>query len=513
MTKDQIILINLPPASGYSYANRGAIYPSTGTMLLGTMLKQHGYDVQLIDAAYHEDYLNKLQNSITLSKDRIIYVGMTVMTTQIPFALASSKIVKECNSDIPVVWGGPHPTLFPQQTVIHPNVDIVAINEGTLTAVQLADSLKNSNDLKHINGIGFKNGDGIVTTSPAELDDIRDLPHFDFSLIEESKYLNPRSHSVYQREFPGFPAKVRMMPILTGLGCPYKCTFCINPILKRRYRYRSAESIISEIKRLQASYDVNTFLFLDEDFFVNKNRVHEFVTLAENEELHFNWRVWCRVDHFKNEYINTKLVERFTNIGFGSMAMGGESANPEVLDSLKKGTTPDQIMNSLNQLTATKVFPRYSFMVGLENESMEQIKNTYRFCFNMTSINPEVDIAGPFIFRLYPGSEIYDRLTTNYGLSVPDDLESWVDHLHEEDNFIDMPWTPKAFQRKTQLLTFYSGYALGSYPRKGRSVRLIYRRLLRRFSRFRLKHFIFWFPFEYWAHRILSRIYHLMKRK
>ncbi|MCK5611090.1 B12-binding domain-containing radical SAM protein [Candidatus Pacearchaeota archaeon] len=502
MPKNKIVLLNFLPGIDSTYENKGSIYPSTATMLLGTLLKKNGYDVNVIDGAYNEDYLKMLGNLI---EEEVLYVGMTVMTPQIPFALEASKTVKKCNKTIPVIWGGPHPTLFPEQTLSDENVDIVAINEGAFTALRLAECLQTNKDLRTINGIGYKDKNtNIVITPPCELDDIHELPHFDFSLIDVDNYLNLKSDSVYQREFPDSKDKVRIMLILTGLGCPYKCEFCINPILKRRYRFRSAESIVEEIKYLKRYYDANTFLFLDEDFLVNKRRALEFVSLVEQEELHFNWRMWCRVDHFRDDYINSEFIRRLANIGHGSMVMGAESANQEILDCLKKDITPEQIMNSLNLLTGTSIFPRYSFMVGLEDETMEQIGNTYKFCLNMTKINPRVDIGGPFIFRLYPGSAIYQRLIAKYNLSVPDSLDSWIEHLKKETSFTEVPWTPKQFQKNLRLLTFYSSCALGSYAEKGRYPRRFFRLLLRAFCRLRLKYFFFRFPFEYWALSVLS---------
>lgn len=504
---NKIILLNFPPSIDYSYINKGTIYPSTAVMLIGTLLKNNGFDVHIIDGAYNEDYLEVLNNYI--KENGIIYIGMSVMTTQVPFALEASKIIKNNNKNIHIVWGGIHPTLFPEQTLSNQNIDIVVINEGAFTALELAKCLRDNGDLDAVKGIGYKDeNNNIHITYPRDLEDIEELPQFDFSLINVENYISSNSISVYQREFPLFKEKIKIMPILTGLGCPYKCQFCINVILKRRYRFRSANSIVQEIKRLQQNYGANTFLFLDEDFFINKKRVLELASLAEKERLRFNWRMWCRVDHFKENYINSELLKHLSDIGYGSMVMGGESANPEILNGLKKGITPDQIMKSLEYLSGTTIFPRYSFMVGLENESIEQIKNTYRFCIRMTKINHMVDIAGPFIFRLYPGSPIYNRLVAKYNLSLPTDLDSWAEFIKKEDNFTDMPWTPKKFQKISKLLAFYGYYALSSNTGH-KHLKQILHIFLRKLSQIRLSYLFLEIPFEYWIHSIVRRIYHI----
>jgi radical SAM superfamily enzyme YgiQ (UPF0313 family) len=505
MKPDSIIMLNFLPVWGMSYLYRGSIYPSTASMLIGTFLKNCGYSVKIIDGAYDSDYLTQLADYI--KENKVLYVGMTVMTTQIPYALEASAIIRKCNPDIPIIWGGPHPTLFSEMTLKHKDIDIAVINEGVFTSLELADFFRDGGDLSSIKGIGFKNAEGqLIFTSPRPLDNINDLPYFDFSLIDVEKYLNPTSESVYQREFPRYDKKIKALPILTALGCPYKCEFCINVILKRRYRFKSAESIVKEIKELMCKYDVNTFIFLDEDFFVNKNRVVEFISLAEKENLHFNWRMWCRVDHFKENYINKQLLERLEFIGYGSMVMGGESANQQVLDNIHKGITVEQITHSLKLLNQTSITPRYSFMVGLENETLEQIKNTYQFCIALSHRYPLVDIAGPFIFRLYPGSPIYQRVVEKYHLNIPNNLEEWAQYLKMEDSFTELPWTPVEFQKNIRLLQFYSQFAFENVHRKTPIISSILHGILRSLARFRISHFFLFFPFEFWGITIYMKV-------
>lgn len=308
--KDRIILLNLPPAIDFSYNNKGAIYPSAALLIIGTLLTDKGYEVIIIDGAYQENYLKLLADTLT---SKTAFVGMSVMTTQVSLALESAAFIKSV-SDVPVIWGGPHPTLFPEQTVANEKVDVVAIDEGALTALELADRLVNGKDIGDVKGIGFKDKNGKICITPSRKPEkITDLPFFDFNLIKLENYIETDNVSVYQREFPMFSGNLRIMPILTGLGCPYKCEFCINVILKRRYRFRDALSIVNEIEKLQNEYDVNTFLFLDEDFFINKKRLFEFIALVEERGLKFNWRMWCRVDHFKEDYINDELLSKLSN--------------------------------------------------------------------------------------------------------------------------------------------------------------------------------------------------------
>jgi len=500
--RDLVVLVNLLPAPEASFENRGSIYPATALLLIGTALVRNGYRVKLIDGAYDEDYLDRIGRILREEGPSILYVGLSVMVTQIPFALSASKAVKRARPDVPVVWGGPHPTLYPGETLKDDHVDVVAVNEGTCAALGIAGALAAGTPLDAVPGIAYKDpGGGARFTGPSKLEGINDLPFFDFSLLEIERYLNPRTASVYRREFPRYEGDLRILPLLTGLGCPYKCQFCINVILKRRYRYRSARAIADEIKRLQKQYGANTFLFLDEDFFISKKRLLELMAICEAEDLHFNFRTWCRVDHFKESYLDAELLRRLSRIGHISIAMGGESANPEILLDLQKGITPEEILHSLRVVTesGSRIFPRYSFMVGLENESMEQIRNTYRFCLSMKRINPLVDIAGPFVFRLYPGSPIFERIVRKHCIRLPQTPEQWSNYVGSGGAFDEMPWVPEPLQRNKNRIAFYSGYAF--YVLSGNaswSVKQAVKRILIGLSRFRIRHFFFSFPFEYW---------------
>ena len=506
--KDTVVLVNFLPSFESGYENVGCIYPATGILLVGSYLRKNGYNVHIIDGAYYQDYKEQLESAIHETADRIVFVGMSVMVTQIHFALESSKIVKKKNADIPIVWGGAHPTLYPEQTLCDDHVDIVVINEGAYTASKIAQSLVGGTDLRSINGIGYKDAGKVIHLTPASsLEVINNLPFFDFSLIATERYMNPRTASVYKREFPHYKSELRIMPILTGLGCPYKCQFCINVILKRRYRYRSARSIADEIKFLKAKFMANTFLFLDEDFFINKARILALASICEAEDLHFNFRTWCRVDHFKESYLNVDLLKRLSNIGHMSLAMGAESASSEILIDLKKGIKPEQTINSLKIITESdkRIFARYSFMVGLENETMSQIRETYRFCRKMKKINPEVDIAGPFIFRMYPGSPIFKRIVENYDINIPTSLESWALHMKTDASAEEMPWTPREFQKNKDLISFCGDRILPSYAgRQPWSFKGLARTLLVICCKFRIKHFFFTFPIEYWLFSLLK---------
>lgn len=487
----KVIFVNLPPAQDFEYSNVGSIYPATGILLTGSIMKHQGLRVKVIDGAIHQDYEEKVLAAI--GEDTAM-VCFSVMTSQGPMALKLSETIKGKGAKVLIVWGGIHAILFPRQTVENKNVDIVITGDGIVTTSELVDYIKGRNSLEQVKGIGYKNSAGKpVFTAQAEPDDINMVSHFDFGILDDPEvYL--KAKSVYAREIAtDNNEKVRLMPILTALGCCYKCNFCINVFLKRKYRFRPAQSIIDEIKRLQKEYGANAFILLDEDFPISKKRLIEFLDLIEKENLKFYWRIWGRVSYFRENYINEELVSRLERCGLRSIAMGAESGSQKILDMIKKQIKVQDILRSVKSLAGTKITARYSFIVGLENELREDTLATYALCADLIDVNPRVDIAGPFIFRYYPGSPIFDNIVRQYNVSLPQTLDQWSKYLSAEGflKMEEMPWLWPDFERTVANLNKY----IDIYAARKSSRRYIWK-LVRRLINWRIKNSCLKFPYE-----------------
>lgn len=497
--EQNIVLINLPPSTNYNYRSAGSIYPATGILVIGTIMKSQGLTVKVIDGTVKSDYIRRTLDSIDKST---VMIGFSVMTSQVPLALKLSELIKANCPDIPIIWGGIHPILFPEQTLRNPNIDIVVTGEGYHTTLSLIDYLNGKIGLQQVRGVGFKDTSGnVILNVPSEPDDISTLPHIDYSILDDIEfYLS--SKSVYQREFAvNNNEYLKIIPVLTGLGCCYKCQFCINVILKRSYRYRSAASIIEEIKKLKENYGANTFIFYDEDFFINKKRLLEFLDLVEVENLKFFWRAWARVDYFNNKYINRALVLRLEKCGLRSIVMGGESGSQKVLDMIKKGIKVENILRSAKMLDGVMITPRYSFMVGLEGEEKDDTKKTYKLVADLIDTNQRVDIAGPVIFRYYPGSPIFDRIIKNYNIEIPRKIEDWESSLSEE-GYLEIDKMPWIWNGCIRISTILNNEIL-IYARL-RNINHSISKLVKGIIRWRVKNLFIKFPIELYVYGLIK---------
>ena len=126
---------------------------SLALLWIGSYLDQNGYKVKIVNVQDQENYLNTIKKEMKSS----ICVGITAMTVQVQNALKISDFIKENDSSIPIIWGGVHPYLFPESTVMDKSVDIVAIREAEHTILELVKHFENGISLNDIGGIAYIN--------------------------------------------------------------------------------------------------------------------------------------------------------------------------------------------------------------------------------------------------------------------------------------------------------------------------------------------------------------------
>lgn len=244
-----------------------------GLEYLSSTLKSAGHQVGLtFDPALFRDkhYLNidclaklfnskkSIVNKVLASKPDII--GFSVFTHNYQWALEIASFIKE-QSDIPIIFGGIHPTILPQEVMSNDCVDMVCVGEGEEALTELLDSEINAK--KDIKNIWFKEGKTVIENSPRDLNnDLDALPFPDKPLFE--KYID---------------MKTKYM-IMTSRGCPFSCSYCSISTLRDIYRdkgtfvrFRSPENVLEEIISARKLYNFKTVDFHDDIFTINMERM------------------------------------------------------------------------------------------------------------------------------------------------------------------------------------------------------------------------------------------------
>jgi len=405
-----------------------------GLGLLGTILLNNGYSVIIINANIDPDWEKKA--IAELKRNDIAFIGFSCMSSQIYSAIGLSKRIKSISPDIPIVFGGVHPTLMPESLVRTPWVDICVINEGDASLIPLMNYFNDKIKIEDVPNVCTKNKEGgILKTGFAQLTSFDKLPdRIDDVFYKEdiSKYI--LNINIDGKERKGFS-------ILTGLGCNYRCAFCINAITKRRYRSRSANSIYREVKYLKNNYDITFFNFQDEHFLADKSRVFELMGLIENDKDLLGNIVWnssVRVSDIRDDYINVEVLKRIKSCGGDGFGVGGESGSDRMLKILKKGILRKDIIRAVEYCNEAKVKLSFSFVMCWPEETLDDMLETARLIKEMYESGPYANVPYFQTYRPYPGS-IWEKDFSSFEdpETIPDD--TWRFQFVEKIRLLNIP--------------------------------------------------------------------------
>ena len=476
---------------------------SMGYVLLGTILKEAGFKVKVLTGPNDADYESKLDKII--AEQTPLFVGFSVMTPQVGKAYELSHRIKKLRPNIPIVWGGFHPTIFPDETVADPNIDIVAYGEGAPMIVSLAESILNNEPLDDVQGIIFKREGKTIRTEKPALVELTDLPGIDWDLIDKEILEN----FIVRRNPIG--QKVRALPMVTGLGCQFLCTFCHNVIFKQTHRTLPAKSIIAEVKRLRDKYNLTEVGFIDENFFGDRPRFYELIDLLERESLGVQWSSTMRASDIREKFLNESWLRRMYLAGGYYFGIGAESGSPRILRKLKKGISVEHIQDAAKYSVTSGITFTFSFMAGLPGEEVEDLIMTVDLIDQLWEINPKLLLIGPQLFRPYPGSELFDEAIES-GLSTPTTLEEWSKETSKVfDSFShakkldlsNLPWlqNPEIFEKV--MLCFYVNCTKRYFYKAPLHYRWLLR-LMQKLAEWRIKTRSFKFIPEAFMYRIIN---------
>jgi len=430
MKKNKIILIS-PKLPNWTFTeNSFGNMPALGVIVLATILEKAGYEVQVFDGRWDENYYDNVIKQL----DDILFVGISVMTIQISDALKVAKLIKDNNKKVPIVFGGIHPTLLPEETIKDELVDIVAYGEGENTVLELVEALTNKSSLLNVKGIYYKNKGKIIKTAGQKKTNLDSIPfhNFDFYKYDGFMDVNRDIFGIYKNG-----EMLRMVPLYTGLGCPYRCAFCFEPYVNRTYRSKSPKRIIDECRYLVEKYKLNHIYFRNDNFFTYKREVEEFLDLKLESGLKFTWDAQLRANYFNEKYIDDAFLIKMKNAGMKRMMIGAESGSIRILEKIKKDIIPEQIIKSAEMAFKHNIEVQYPFILGIPGENEEDLYKTLELVNKLKEVNPFVLIAY-FLFRPIPGAELFDE-SVKLGMVKPTTLKEWGDP-ELFDNPDNMPW-------------------------------------------------------------------------
>ena len=225
--------------------------------------------------------------------------------------------IKKLCPDLPICIGGYQAMLSQQQTIENPNVDYICVGDGEYATGNLVQHLRGSKD-GPADGMWEKLIDGDVYESEAhQIGDIGALPFPDYDVFSKEDGFDNVNSSIFG------PKGKLVLPVMTGRGCPYRCTYCCNtPLLegwkvkKTFLRKYDPQDMVDELIRLRDKYNVGYFEFWDELFLSNLKFVRAFFALYK-EQLHLPFSINSRVEVMGEDFCKLAAEAGCHTIWFG----------------------------------------------------------------------------------------------------------------------------------------------------------------------------------------------------
>ena len=294
-------------------------------------------------------------------------IGVSVLSYSLKCSVEIIKIIKNVKPQIKVIIGGPHCTLFPKKALEETKADISVQGDGEIIFNDIKKAIIKKGDFSKIPGIYYKENGHIKKGAPLKLiEDLNSIPFPSRHLIKKYNYGKEYNPNIKKGEFTS---------VVMSRGCPFRCKFCSrNSISMKKYRIRSAENTLEEIKELyQQGY--RYVAFEDDSFLSNKIEVHKLFEGIIKENIDMKFIITAtRVDAADKE-----LFQKMKTAGVTHLQFGFESGNQDVLDFYDKNTTINGIKKAVNLSNNIGFFTIGTFILGAPFETKDHFERTINF--------------------------------------------------------------------------------------------------------------------------------------
>ena len=419
---------------------------------LASSLDRKDVDVVIIDGRLETDAIARLVHATSDA----VCLGITVLTgAPIHDALAASRAVKHGNPQCAIVWGGWHPSLFPEQCLEEPSVDVVVRGQGEDAFRQIVARLAQGERVSGCVGAG------------KALRDLNELPPHDYSLIPVERYFTLKGK--------------RQIDYISSQGCRFRCAFCADPaVYARAWTGLAPERVADDALLLKRRYAIEELAFQDETFFTHPARVDELAGKFIAADFNVAWTATLRADQACR--MGEALFAKCARAGLSRVMVGVESGSQHTLDRLKKDLRLEQVVTTAELCMRHDVGAIFNFIVGFPGEDEASIDATLRLAKRLRGMHPRFETP-IFYYRPYPGNPIAEDARAR-GYEFPQGLTAWADFDYVGGRG---PWVSAERWQHIERFKFYARHVWQPGP---------WRWPLRVASRWRCDRDWYDFPFE-----------------
>jgi len=376
-------LRNLISAATPDYVDKNRGYtPPMGLLYIQAAIEDSRHESVFLDAALegwdHEETASK---AMAYKPD---IVGLQAMTFTIVDAHLVAKAIKKIAPNVKIVIGGPHPTLYPEETAGLDCVDYAFSGEGEHDFICFLDVFFDSTKHTKVPGIACSINGKISYTPNNGL--LKDLDSIRFPA---------RGSSPYKRYSSVLAVCNPITIMITSRGCPYECIFCNR--MGRKYRYHSANYVLDEIDEI-LKLGIKEIFIHDDTFTLNRSRVINICNGIIERNYDIIWEARTRVD-----CVNEEMLSLMKKAGCHRLSFGVESGSEKVLRAMRKGTDISRIKEVFAYCRKLGIVTLADFMVGNIDEEYEDIRKSFQLVRELKPDYIQYSICSP-----YPGTPLYE---------------------------------------------------------------------------------------------------------
>ena len=476
-----------------AFSSREATAP-LGILQLATPLIQAGYEVRLIDSTitpnFQQTVLEELKDAACLAVS-LVTGPMIRETVQI------GRAAKELYPDLPIILGGWHPSLLPDQTLAADFVDVVVCGQGEDAILEVLGRLRDGGSLKGIPGVGYKDGGRLVFNPPRPLKPICEQPPKAYHLADFDAY-----ERVCGRRWAMY---------ISSLACPYDCGYCTNAgVYGRKWNALEAEQVAEETADLARRNRLSLIWMVDDNFLVDRDRALGIAEALIRREAKFEWSIQASTN-----LVNRLTVEEWKTLkrsGLAQVQMGADSGSPKILKLMNKDFQKlETIYEAGDTLHRAGVRPSFNMIFGYPGEGEAERRESVQLIMDICRRFPGAEFWTN-IFTPYPGAPVMKK-AFELGINVPQTFDGWSDFF---PRYTVLPWLKGRQHERVQTMREYLRMAFTRVPvgihRTDRFTRLVHEALAVP-ARWRLDHDVYGFPIEIWLNQLGRQVFRPLKPK
>jgi radical SAM superfamily enzyme YgiQ (UPF0313 family) len=463
-------------------------------LAISTPLLRAGYQVRIIDSTitpnFQKQVLKELENALCLAVS-LVTGPMIRETVQI------ARAAKALYPGLPVILGGWHPSLLPDQTLAAEFIDVVVRGQGEDALLEILERLEAGASLEGVAGVGYKQDGRLIFNPPRPLKPIRDLPPKAYHLADFDAYerLCGRRWAMY----------------ISSLACPYSCSYCTNQgVYGRQWNALDAGQAAQEMSDLVSRYRLSLLWVVDDNFLVDRERA---VAIAEEllrRGVKFDWSIQASTNLVTR--LTTEELKLLRRAGLSQVSQGADSGSPKILHLMNKDFQKiETVYEAAHKLHEVGIRPSFNMIFGYPGEGEKERRESIALIMDICRRFPGAEFWTN-IFTPYPGSPVMER-AFELGIDVPKSLEGWADFF---PRYTVLPWLKGRKHHRLQTMREYLRVAFHRVPiaadRRNRVTRAVHEAISVP-ARWRLDHDFYAFPFELWLKNAANRVLQAPKPK